>query len=153
MTEDRRRCKYAQCRKHLPVTARKNAEFCDSRCRSAHHNEQRLRQGAPGKRLDPASAPQSPASGEIHSLSEARLHEPFDRDRILTALKARGSQGIHSHEIRKLGLSGHPSMRISELQERGYEIEHRREHKGRRPGVRYVLISSPGAAVNEAKAA
>jgi len=86
------------------------------------------------------------------SPDKARTREPYDRDRILIALKARGSQGVHSHEIRRLGLSGHPSMRISELEDRGYEIEHTREHKGRRPGVRYMLVSEPQS-VSEAKAA
>ena len=35
----------------------------------------------------------------------------------------------------------------------GYVFEHIWEPKGRKPGVRYVLVSEPGIAVNEAKAA
>jgi len=111
---------------------RPHARYCSDACRTRHWK------GAGGQGAQPDS--------------ERVLAQPFDRDRILTALKARGSQGIHSHEIRRLGLSGHPSMRISELEERGYSIEHHREHKGRRPGVRYVLVSEPRS-VSEAKAA
>jgi len=74
-----------------------------------------------------------------------------DNERLLTAPRARGPVGIHSHEIRKLGISGNPSQRISELEEAGYSIEHKREHKGRRPGVRYTLVGSD-AEVNGAAA-
>ncbi len=94
-----------------------------------------------------AKANRNRTGASVHSLDDARRAKPkelTDCDRIAIALKARGSAGIHSHEIRKLGLSGHPSMRISELEERGYVIEHTREFKGRRPGVRYTLISEPG---------
>jgi hypothetical protein len=146
-------CRYQQCGQPLPVTARKNAEFCSPRCRSAHHNEERRRRDGTDKRLDPRSGRQVGTSGEVRSISEARLRalkEPTDCQRIALALKVAGPNGLHSHTIRKRGLSGHPSMRISELEERGYEIEHTREFKGRRPGVRYVLVSEPNTVAKAA---
>lgn len=79
-----------------------------------------------------------------HVLDDARgrIKQPTDNERLLIALRARGATGIHSHEIRKLGISGNPSQRISELEEQGFEISKVREHKGRRPGTRYTLVGS-----------
>lgn len=133
-----RTCRYEPCSKEFTPNHPRQ-EFCEPTCRANQHYVDHPEKGRGVRR------------GALQSVA-APPKEPFDRDRILTALKARGSQGIHSHEIRRLGLSGHPSMRVSELEERGYEIEHHREHKGRRPGVRYVLVSEPDS-VTEAKAA
>lgn len=84
------------------------------------------------------------------SRDKAGTSGPTDGERLLIALRARGATGIHSHEIRKLGISGNPSQRAAELEAAGYEIRHEREHKGRRPGVRYTLISEPGVLVEAA---
>jgi len=77
------------------------------------------------------------------SPDKARTTEPTDCERVLAVLRARGKSGIHSHEIRKLGLSGNPSQRVRELEAQGFEISHEREHKGRRPGIRYRLVAEP----------
>jgi hypothetical protein len=76
---------------------------------------------------------------------KARTTGPTDCEKVLTALRARGKAGIHSHEIRRLGFSGNPSQRVTELEEQGFEISHVREHKGRRPGIRYLLIAEPSS--------
>lgn len=77
------------------------------------------------------------------SRDKAGTGQPTDTQRLLIALQARGPKGIYSHEIRKLGISGNPSQRVADLEALGYEIDHRREHKGRRPGVRYTLTAEP----------
>lgn len=145
-----------QCGKRL-ITQRAGARFCGKDCNNAWHNEQRRRDTATDKHLTPAKRAQNTSSGELRDISEARkraaVKEPTDCDLIALALKVAGPKGLHSHTIRRRGLSGHPSERIRELQARGYEIDHVREFKGHRPGVRYVLVSEPGSAVNEAKAA
>jgi hypothetical protein len=149
-----RRCKYVKCEGPIPGTARADAEFCRPEHKSAHHNEQRRSQGTTAKRLDPASGPESDGSGQILDLSEARsarpLQQPTDCQRLLIALRARGPAGLHTHEIRKLGISGNPSQRAADLEERGYELRRKREHKGRRPGVRLFLVSEPGQLTEKA---
>jgi hypothetical protein len=67
-----------------------------------------------------------------------------DRDRLLTLLEEAGPAGIHSHEIRRRGISGHPSQRAKELEEQGYPIRREREFVGNRPGVRFFLEESAG---------
>jgi hypothetical protein len=139
----RRTCKH--CHGPIPVTAKANAEFCHPNHKSAWHNKQRRSQGATDKRLAPASDRASVGSAEIAELSEARerprLKEPTDAERLLLALRARGEVGIHSHEIRKLSISGNPSQRVADLEALGHRIEHTREFQGRRPGVRYTLVA------------
>lgn len=140
------RCRY--CKGPMPVTARTGAKYCCPEHKNAWHNQERRKQEAADKRLAPARERRVSSSGEVRSIAEARkrvaLKAPTDCQLIALALKVAGPNGLHSHTIRMRGLSGHPSMRISELEERGYEIEHTREFKGRRPGVRYTLISEPG---------
>ena len=67
-----------------------------------------------------------------------------DRDRLLTLLEEAGPFGIHSHEIRRRAISGHPSQRAKELEEQGYPIRREREFVGNRPGVRFFLEESAG---------
>jgi hypothetical protein len=145
-----------QCGKHL-ITQRAGARFCNKDCSNAWHNKQRRRDRATDKHLTPGSGPQNTSMGEVRSIAGARkraaVKAPTDCQLIALALEVAGPKGLHSHTIRKRGLSGHPSERIRELQARGYQIDHIQEFKGHRPGVRYVLISSPGSSVNEAKAA
>lgn len=79
-----------------------------------------------------------------------------DTDRILEYLQGHGS--ITSYEIRVKGLSGNPSQRVTELQDRGYDITAERFQRDGRPCVNYKLspvseqgrpgTSSPGAGVN-----
>lgn len=66
-----------------------------------------------------------------------------DRDRVLAALRAAGPQGLHSHDVRRRGLSGHPSERAKELEERGYTIRREREYRDGRNGTRFYLLSEP----------
>lgn len=68
-----------------------------------------------------------------------------DTERVLEALRAAGGRGLHSHDIRRRGLSGNPSQRMSDLQDLGYVIEAQRENVGRRPGTRYFLKRDVGA--------
>jgi len=63
-----------------------------------------------------------------------------DTDRILQYLQEHGS--ITSYEIRVQGLSGNPSQRITELQDRGHVIKPERFQREGRPCVNYILIST-----------
>lgn len=64
-----------------------------------------------------------------------------DKLRMLALLEEAGSRGIHTHDVRKLGVSGNPSERRRELLEDGYGIKVVRENRGKRPGARYILGS------------
>jgi hypothetical protein len=67
-----------------------------------------------------------------------------DCDRLLAALKAAGPRGLHSHDIRRQGLSGNPSQRVTELQARGFAVSSTRENRGKRPGARYIYNGTAG---------
>lgn len=71
------------------------------------------------------------------------VKEPTDCERLANFLRVRGPAGGHSHEIRRLAISGNPSQRVADLEAQGFVIEHQREFKGRRPGMRYVLVAEP----------
>jgi hypothetical protein len=71
--------------------------------------------------------------------------EPTDCERLLKLLRE-WPAGVHSHAIRNLGVSGNPSQRVRELRDRGFNIESKRENRGKRPGVRYTLRGTPGSA-------
>jgi hypothetical protein len=66
-----------------------------------------------------------------------------DRDRLLELLRERGSLGITTFEIRRMGVSGNPSQRKAELEKRGFVIHTKPYKEGRRRGRRYILISGP----------
>lgn len=67
------------------------------------------------------------------------------RDLILDLLRARGSEGVHSFELRG-GAAGvlvaNPSQRITELEDRGHVIEHspKVRFRGTAKGIRYTLL-------------
>jgi len=63
-----------------------------------------------------------------------------DRDRILAALRNAGTQGMHSHDLRKLGYSGNPSQRVAELRDDGHRITGELERRNKRHGIRWWLI-------------
>jgi hypothetical protein len=65
-----------------------------------------------------------------------------DADRLLSLLLERPAYGMHSHDIRRYGISGNPSQRIKDLEARGYSFSKERENRGKRPGTRYKLIDS-----------
>jgi hypothetical protein len=69
-----------------------------------------------------------------------------DTDRIEAYLLEHGS--ITSYEIRVKGLSGNPSQRVTELQDRGHHITAERFQRDGRPCVTYTLVpaSSPPCA-------
>lgn len=67
---------------------------------------------------------------------------PTDCERMLALLREAEMYGVHSHEIRRKGISGNPSQRIAELRAKGYNIESKRENRGKRPGTRYILRQS-----------
>lgn len=64
-----------------------------------------------------------------------------DRDRMLALLKERGATGVTTFELRRSGVSGNPSQRKAELEERGHRIAVEPYTEGRRRGRRYILIS------------
>jgi len=66
-----------------------------------------------------------------------------DRERVLAALRLAGSRGLHSHSIRRQGLSGHPSERCKELERQGYSIRREREYVNGRNGTRFFLEGEP----------
>lgn len=62
------------------------------------------------------------------------------REQVLKALRAAGSRGVHTHELRAAYIAN-PSQRISELEAEGHLIVHTRERlHGRAIGTRYKLI-------------
>lgn len=67
-----------------------------------------------------------------------------DCERLLALLEERAERGVHSHEIRRMAISGHPSQRAKELEAKGYPIRREREFVGNRPGVRFYLEESAG---------
>jgi hypothetical protein len=69
-----------------------------------------------------------------------------DRVRYARALRAAGSRGLHTSEIRSSRLSGNPSQRAADLEERGFRIRIRPEHLGGRNGARHTLIHDAGDA-------
>lgn len=62
-----------------------------------------------------------------------------DRIRLLQALRDAGSTGVHSHDLRRAGISGNPSQRIRELRLEGHVIEGEPERRNGRPGKRWTL--------------
>jgi hypothetical protein len=62
-----------------------------------------------------------------------------DTDRTLEALRRAGPAGVTTLELRRAGISGNPSQRRAELEERGHVIDSEEERNGRRRWSRYVL--------------
>lgn len=60
-----------------------------------------------------------------------------DRERFLEAVKLAGKHGLHSHTVRRKGISGHPSERARELEAEGVAIRREREFIDGRNGVRF----------------
>lgn len=51
--------------------------------------------------------------------------KPTQRARVLAFLRDAGARGIHTHELRAAFI-GNPSQRITELEDAGHEIVHKR---------------------------
>ena len=67
-----------------------------------------------------------------------------DRQRMLELLREAGDRGVHTHDLRRLGVSGNPSQRATDLEQLdGCMIRRVRERRGRRPGSRFFLVSEP----------
>lgn len=64
-----------------------------------------------------------------------------DCDRMLDELAKAGPAGVHSHDLRRMGISGNPSQRAADLEAKGHKLRRVRENRGKRPGVRYFLVS------------
>lgn len=62
-----------------------------------------------------------------------------DARRMWVLLRDAGRQGVHSHDLRRMGVSGNPSQRAKDIASHGVELAVRRENVGRRPGARYWL--------------
>jgi hypothetical protein len=108
---------------------RRDARYCSNTCRADAC-----------KARNPEKYP-----GVQQTLRAVAADGSSDASRVLHLLERAGRAGVHSHELRRAGISGNPSQRIIDLQELGYEITSEREHVGRRPGARYKLVE-PGAA-------
>lgn len=69
-----------------------------------------------------------------------------DTDRLLDLLQAASDTGVHTSELRYHGVSGNPSQRRADLEERGYTISSTPEpypSDPRRCGARYRLVAAP----------
>lgn len=110
---------------------RAHARYCDSTCRA---DATRLRAELRGE-----------GEKTLRNAASSHRARPSDRSRVLAALRAAGPQGLHSHDIRRRGLTGHPSERAAELERMGYEIRRKREYIDGRNGVRFYLLSEPVA--------
>ena len=78
-----------------------------------------------------------------------------DKDKLLALLRNRGAEGVHTAELRRMGVSGNPSQRRLDLLADGYEIASEREsYRGAdgktRPGARFTLTASPDPALASA---
>ncbi len=62
-----------------------------------------------------------------------------DARRMWVMLRDAGAAGVHSHELRRAGISGNPSQRAKDIADHGVAVATRRENVGRRPGARYWL--------------
>ncbi len=62
-----------------------------------------------------------------------------DSRRMWVMLRDAGRAGVHSHELRRVGISGNPSQRAKDIVTYGVDLATRREAVGRRPGARYWL--------------
>lgn len=62
-----------------------------------------------------------------------------DTERFLALLAERGGAGLHSHETRRLGVSGNPSQRAKDAASAGTPVFKARESVGHRQGVRFWL--------------
>jgi hypothetical protein len=72
---------------------------------------------------------------------------------LLSLLRAVGTRGVHSHELRAKHFIGNPSQRISELEAAGYLISHTRERSPygtETVGTRYVLDAEPSQRIHVA---
>ena len=70
-------------------------------------------------------------------------HKTTQKERVEHLLRVRGSQGVHTHELRA-GFIANPSQRIAELEGKGWQIKHVDEKlNGPSMGTRYVLLSEP----------
>lgn len=80
-----------------------------------------------------------------HATSELAPTKPVsDAERMLRLLRTAGSLGVHSHDLRRRGITGNPSQRAADLEAKGHSIERVRENRGRRPGTRYTLLVDVG---------
>lgn len=72
------------------------------------------------------------------------------RDKVLELLRAAGSRGVHTFELRAEFI-GNPSQRIAELEALGHKITHTRERlRGSATGTRYRLLRDTGVEGNQA---
>lgn len=62
-----------------------------------------------------------------------------DSRRMWKLLNAAGADGMHSHELRRQGITGNPSQRAKDIVSRGVAVWTARENVGKRPGSRYWL--------------
>jgi hypothetical protein len=65
-----------------------------------------------------------------------------DKLRFLQRVKDAGPRGVHSHDIRREGISGHPSERARELEAEGHPIRRERQFVNGRNGVRFFYVQS-----------
>lgn len=62
-----------------------------------------------------------------------------DARRMWVAMRDAGHAGLHSHDVRSLGISGNPSSRAKDIVSKGVAVYTARENRGRRPGSRYWI--------------
>ncbi len=62
-----------------------------------------------------------------------------DARQMYVMLRDSGPDGMHSHELRRRGVSGNPSQRAKDIVSRGVAVWTARENVGKRPGSRYWL--------------
>lgn len=62
-----------------------------------------------------------------------------DARRMYVLLRDAGRQGVHSHDLRRMGVSGNPSQRAKDIASKGVALATKRESRNGRPGARYWL--------------
>lgn len=64
-----------------------------------------------------------------------------DTDRLYRLLKREGSRGVHTHDLRREGISGNPSQRATDVEQKyGVKVARPREFRGGRNGSRFKLV-------------
>lgn len=74
------------------------------------------------------------------SPDKGRTGRKTDTDKLVELLLQNPS-GVHTHDLRRRGISGNPSQRATDAEEKyGIKIERTRESRNGRPGSRFTLI-------------
>ena len=86
------------------------------------------------------------------SPDKGRTGRKTDTDKLVELL-LQNPNGVHTHDLRRMGISGNPSQRATDAEEKyGIKIDRVRESRNGRPGSRFTLAGEGGASSGESSA-